>query len=75
MRSQDPTTVWQYCLVWSPGPEHSQASLWAISAAGRRTPWDSWEGAGFPEPPSLHAVLHHLYCCALEGQERSTSRT
>jgi hypothetical protein len=67
--------VWQYCLVWTPGPEHSQVSLWAISGQGRRTLWDSWEAASFPETPSLHAVLHHLYCAAVEGQERSTSRT
>jgi hypothetical protein len=72
-RSPAPPLVWQYALVWTPGPEHSSAQLWAISSAGRRTLWDSWEAPGFPETPSLHAVLHALYYCAVDAQERSTS--
>jgi len=69
-----PPVLWQYCLVWTPGAEVSRASLWAISSDGKRTLWDDWEVGGFPETPSLHAVLHNLYCAAVEGQERSTSR-
>lgn len=66
--------AWQYALVWTPGPEHSAVQLWAISSQGRRTLWDHWETAGFPETPSLTAVLHNLYVAAVDGQERSTHR-
>ena len=69
---QPPQIQWQYCLVWTPGPERSMAQLWAISSAGRRTLWDSWETTGFPETPSLSAVLHNLYCASLDAQERSS---
>jgi len=63
---------WQYQLVWTPGPEHSMVHLWATSSHGVRTLWDSWEAPGFPETPSLHAVLHHLYMASCEGQERQS---
>jgi len=74
-RSPAPPLAWQYALVWTPGPEHSFVQLWASSQQGHRNLWDAWEVPGFPETPSLHAVLHALYCAAVEGQERSTSRT
>jgi hypothetical protein len=67
-------TRWQYCLVWTPGPVRSSLQLWAVSSQGRRTLWDSWEAEGFPETPSLSAVLHNLYCGSLDAQERSSHR-
>jgi len=70
-RSSTPP-VWQYAVVWTPGPEHSAYQLWATTRSGVRTLWDSWEGPGFQGTPALHAVLYWLYCGALEAQERSS---
>jgi len=69
-----PPPSWQYVLVWTPGPERSQVQLWAANRQGTRNLWDSWETTGFPETPSLHAVLHNLYVAAVDGQERSSHR-
>lgn len=62
--------VWQYALVWTPGPHHSSFQLWAASRAGTRALWDSWETAAFPEVPTLPGVLYQLYVGCCEVQER-----
>ena len=65
--------AWQYVLVWTPGPGHSVAQLWAVNGQGRRTLWDQWESAEQLETPSLHRVLYALYEAAVTATERSTS--
>jgi hypothetical protein len=71
---QQPQNPWQYVLVWTPGSPHSSYQLWAASAQGRRTLWDSWETTEFTGTPGLAMVLNELYVGALEAQERSLSR-
>jgi hypothetical protein len=66
--------VWQYVLVWTPGPERSSFQLWAASKAGTRTLWDAWEVAGQVGTPTFQRVLGALYEGAVEAHERSTHK-
>lgn len=69
--SQQLPNVWQYHLIWTPGPYTSQAQLWAATRMGTRNLWDTWETDRFVGTPAVHDVLHALYTAAVEAHERT----
>lgn len=64
--------VWQYHLVWTPGPSTSQLQLWAATRMGTRNLWDSWEVRGHVGIPTVGEVLEALYIGAVELHERQS---
>lgn len=64
--------VWQYHLVWTPGPVRSTVQLWASTRMGTKNLWDSWEVEAQHGIPKIADVLTALYSGVLEAQERST---
>lgn len=71
-RSQTKPVVWQYHLVWTPGPEHSTVQLWCASRSGTRALWDSWETTRFVQTPTVPDVLNELHAALLGTLERHT---
>jgi len=67
------TGNWQYAVVWSPGPLHSEFLWVAQSRYGDRHVWDVVPRAGYPSVPTPQMVLGRLYEATLEFMERSTS--